>query len=127
MAVLLATVDELNAWTEDSVNETRAELVLAAVSGSAIRIAAPASASWSSADTAPDEVKALVLQVAARVIENPAAFQSKSETVGGYSGTVSTAQERGVSFTEAERLALLDAAGLNITPQGVRATSVTFC
>lgn len=126
MAIQLATVDELAFWADD-VAPDMATLVIGGVSASAIRIAAPVSGSWSSPDTVPDEVKLLVLQVAARVVANPRGLASESESVGGYAHAVTAPNvERGVSFTDAEKLALLAAAGLNQTPQGVRALSVTL-
>jgi hypothetical protein len=108
VAVLLATGDELTAWA-GSVDPTLAGLVLAAVSGTAIRLAQPVSAAWTSSETVPDEVKGVVLQVAARVVGNPSGYSS--ESLAGYSFAVGGVP-RGVVFTDDERYQLLEAAGL---------------
>jgi hypothetical protein len=106
MPTRLASTSELTAWA-GSVDPTLAGIVLDAVSGSAIRLAVPVSASWTSGDTVPAEVKALILQVAARVVDNPTGLTSES-----FAGYASGRPDRGIVFTEAERSALLEAAGL---------------
>jgi len=122
MGVQLATIDELTAWA-GPVDATLAGLILDGVSAAALRIAAAVSTSWSGPDTVPAEIKTLVLQVAARVATNPAGFQS--ETLAGYSYTVDTRQPGGVTFTDSERQALLEAAGIELRPSA-RALSVPY-
>lgn len=108
MSVPLATPEELTAFA-GSVDPTMAAIVLGAVSGAAVRLASPISDVWTSPDTVPVEVKGLILQIATRVVSNPAG--RGGETAGASSYTMGS-QPVGIVLTDAEKQAILEAAGL---------------
>jgi hypothetical protein len=113
VAIRLASVEELAAWAGD-VDPTLAGLVLDGASATALRLATPVSDAWTSGDTVPAEVKGIILQVAARVAFNPTGLST--ETVAGYS--YGAGNVRGVVYTDQERQALLEAAGMLVDAAG---------
>ena len=115
----LATSDELNLWTRQTVDGGLAALVLSMVSSAVVAAAGPSAADWDP-DTVPGQAKLVVLTAAGRVISNPGGL--KSETIGAYSYT---AGDTGGLLTAAETAALEQLTGGAVTGMGVVSVQVT--
>lgn len=101
-----ATVPELGVWIDDDDLEAgneRAEFLLSLISGQAAKFAGAAASGWTT-DSVPDEVKLVVLQVAARVYDNPTGLSSENFGFYGYS-----AKSIGAMFTSEEQRTCADA------------------
>lgn len=100
----LATPAELSAYVQRPVPEASAILALTLASGK-VRgyINRPGHPALTDATTAPDDVRAVVLAVAGRVVVNPSDL--RQEAVGGLSATYGT-ETIGVQLTESERFDL---------------------
>lgn len=101
MATLPPSVADLSAWVGQTLDEADARAV-AVLSAATALVRGYASQEWDG-DTAPDDVAALVVQVAARVWFNPQGVTS--ESIDDYSRRFD-GQETGLFLTESERTIL---------------------
>lgn len=103
MPPALATQDELEAYLQRPVPDEAAAIALRLASGKVrgfIRRDIPALAD---ADSAPDDIKAVVLALAGRIVTNPTDL--RQEVAGAQSATYS-AETIGVQLTESDKEAL---------------------
>lgn len=101
MATLPPSVADLSAWVGQTLDEADARAV-AVLSAASALVRGYAAQEWAD-DSAPADVAALVVQVAARVWFNPQGVTS--ETIDDYSRRFD-GQETGLFLTESERTIL---------------------
>lgn len=94
----LAVVNDLEVWLGTSLcgaDVTRAEAILAAVSS---LVRSTAGVDWADTTTVPDDVRTVVVDVAARVYRNPDAATQLSRTTGPFTKTISFANPGAVGL-----------------------------
>ena len=100
----LATLEELAAYTQTSIEPEAGNLALRLASGKVRAVInRPDLPQLVDADSAPDDIRAVVLAIAARVVGNPGDL--RQETVGAISLTYAT-ETVGAQLTDIDRDAL---------------------